>query len=183
MNQKKIPNGNALTAWGITLLVTGLILFLLLCLWRAVEGYVPNSLMAFGMIIVFAVPLGVILLIAGGVNKSRAKRYQGCVGLIPHELDLVNLATVLNCSCMQVENDIRRMLKKGYLSGVTLDKGTKKLVSTSTQQVQPGGFPRQPQADAASMVTVICPGCGAPNGLPLGMTGECAYCGGVIEGK
>jgi hypothetical protein len=149
MNQKKFPNGNAVVAWGATLLVTGLILFLFLCLWGAISGYVPEAFIAFGLMIVFAVPLGIILLIAGGVKKNRAKRYQGCMGLIPNELDLLNIATVLNCSCIKVEKDIRRMLKKGYLSGVTLDTGAKKLVSTSTQRVQPSGFPRQPQADAA----------------------------------
>lgn len=179
MKTKKISNGKAAIRWGVIFIVLAASSFLASGLAAHFRPY-SGATAIFGLLVLACLPTSIILLIVGGSRKERSKRYERYFSLVPKETDLALVADTLGYPYARAERDIRNMIGKSYLSGVTLDQTHKRLLITRQNPAVAAAAGNSP---LGGTVAVICPGCGARNGIPRGGKGECAYCGSPLEGK
>lgn len=179
MKTKKIPNGKTAIRWGVIFIVLSASSFLASGLAAHFRPY-SGATAIFGMLVLACLPASIILLIVGGSRKARSKRYERYFSLVPKETDLALVADTLGYPYARAERDIRNMIRKAYLVGVTLDHPGKRLLRAQQNPADAAAAGVNPPGGT---VAVICPGCGARNGIPRGGKGECAYCGSPLEGK
>lgn len=176
---KKIPNGKAATGWSLALFALATGCFLASGLAAHFRPY-SGATAIFGMLLLSSLPTGIVLMSVGLARTAKAKRYERYCSLIPKETDLTLVADTLGYPRAGVERDIRNMIGKSYLSGVTLDQTHKRLLITRQNLGDAAATDNNPPGGT---VAVVCPGCGARNAIPKGAKEECAYCGAPLEGK
>jgi uncharacterized integral membrane protein len=185
----KIKNGNKAKAAGIVFLLLFVLLFVIMGINSRTKTSIflsPVEISAISLL-VFSLPFSIIMFIVGGVRSAKARHYQKYLQLIVQVHEIDNIAAITGYSNARIERDLACMMKKGLLTGYTLNRDEKKLVELDSMSVK-NGYYRKETAQAGAQtptrkITVICSGCGAPNDVNKGGTAECEFCGCSLRGE
>ncbi|MGN1317814.1 MAG: hypothetical protein ACI4VF_02280 [Lachnospirales bacterium] len=138
----------------------------------SITGYneeIKNGLIIYVAFLIFSI----IILLIGIKTKlliNKANRYN-----LIFECDSDGVVTIeeltkqTGIESIKIIADIEMLLKKGYLSGCTLQKKGKICVILSNNT-------------ATGFINVVCDVCGGTTRLRVGNSGVCQYCGNAIKG-
>jgi hypothetical protein len=125
------------------------------------------------LVALFAIPAA-ILFWRAIVNQRLIKYYRLFLPLIAADKDgaIDHIARALSLPSDLVCKYLKKMIKKSIFPNAYIDSDTNRIIFTDITGVVTGTA-----QTAVGFVSKICPGCGAPNNVPISGSAMCAYCG------
>lgn len=117
---------------------------------------------------------GILLLKKAKETKALAAKYKTYINIIVNQKvrNIDSVASAVGKPYEEVHRDLQDMISKGYLNNAYLHEGNHEIVLQEA---------KTEQQETLKVKSVLCPGCGAHNVVPVGGSKPCEYCGTIVN--